>query len=419
MHCCGAAVLDWDPWPLLCIVRHLTILRLCPKAEPTQLPQLLLQVSAVCQKFAQAAGGVIAQVGSLHLIDNPRPNLASGILQNWAPPLQSLTMDQPSYGQPGALSFVEAVRNLSYLEIHFCYGVLEAGQVDSLLLTCSSLQTLCVSATHVPSIIPKTLKHLIVMFLGDRPQRAQYDPQEPSALLCRLTQHTALESVHFSFMCSNIQLACPRCLPVMRLSISFTLADDTKLDFSWLGLQRCSAMTLSIRLATTITTQHQMLLSQLHQLAISELQLNLSQFMPSDIQHLWKHLTVKRVLTVLVSKDGFNDASHALQALPISPSIVVKVSGRFKARAAPLVVSWAAIASHPARVSFHLDGWGLIVLDGCSTPPMLEERPWQLVIHSVNVVAGLQALCARAGVRYMQNAAARVAQWTLHDRDVD
>ena len=204
-------------------------------------------------------------------------------------------------------------------------------------------------------------------------------------------------------------LACPLpvTMPELDVFLKFELADETRVDLSWLAQQPCSSLKLCITLRTALTAQHRMLVDCLLQLPrLHALIMRVQQSMPAEIQQMWAELTVIEALRVQMGDAAFASADQALQALPVSPNTRIRPDFRSKNRD-PLFFAWSAVAADTFLCSdgreVHMQG----------SPPDPTEKPWQLSVHTAPAVLGLWGPCRFGRLKYQNNIKLVAKDWTI------
>ena len=331
-----------------------------------------------------------------------------------------MRLNEDSFTVPGLPAFVEAASaaasgHLERLSLE-CSSTLASAQAGMLLAGCSRPLCVAVKGSHAPDRFPEQLVGLSVEFEGTgSPDAASWDAQMPEVLLHRLARQKLLRSLQLNFQVPNVRLACPFQLPAMEVELQFCLSWETLLDLSWMQRQPCSRLSLRIIVDTDSPSQHALVTGQLLLAPLHCLELCWLAAAPVQLQLMWHRVCPSLHLSLSISR-----CTTAWQALPRSPSTHIKGCGSWH----DLVLDWAALTGHAGSFSLCLHGDERLCIlgslsGGCSIPPQLEGA-WQLQVvsqaqsaeHS-SKVQGLQGLQVRGGVRYLQNAAAIAAGWTV------
>ena len=362
---------------------------------------MCLQLSTISRKVARAAARALDSSSWLYLSEaGPAPRFQSLLMQKWAPRLLSLTLWGPgSYSLPGLIAFLTAASSLREVDVIYDSAI-AAAEVSCLLPVCTA-SVVTLRGPVTPANFPQGMCSLHVDFDDDAPMNSpsQWDPQMPSILIHHLLHQKSLKTLEMKMWhISSFVIACPMQLPMLDISLSFSLWEDSEIDLSWLQHQPCS-LSLDILIRTSAMDAHEALIEQLRFIPIKKIELDISTTICAQVQVLWKQLVVKESCCLLVgsaSSSRGRSVSDAMQILPSCPLILFKTDYHPRELdSSALFVSWSALMMQPRTVRFELhSGWVLHVLGGCEPPPACEQ-PWLFSVGAGCQVHGLPDICRR------------------------
>ena len=122
----------------------------------------MLQLSTVCTKLAQAAVLMPSLQGIIAWGKHTVPDrLDSPLLLRWAVRMSFFSLPEEVYSVPGLTQLLAAAENATWLRMECC-GNVEAAQADLLMCSCSSVTRLELICAYPPSVLPLTIKQLVV-----------------------------------------------------------------------------------------------------------------------------------------------------------------------------------------------------------------------------------------------------------------
>ena len=391
-----------------------------------------MQLSSVCTKFAEAASLAPCLQYGLDIAfaeetkfrpsfnEQAHGQLGSQLLQRWAGRVTSLAIDESCFATPGAHVFVAAAARLTHVKIQ-CSSLLAAAQIEDLLSGSRSVTSLCIMGMCKPGLLPPSVQTLDVAF-ENLDDEAIWDPEEPSAFLFRVSRLPLLQTLKLEFDqgLHDIALACSvKFKNLQELHISLQVRDALLLDLSWVLLQSCDQLHLTIILGDLPGDKHGAVVEEVRKLRVARLTLRVCVPLTKPLQELWFSLPAKSWHI----EDCHSVFTHFSPGIPLQ--VLPRCAGIIRIRDSkmnsgrPFTIIWSALTAFGANIIIDM-GWcynpryplrKVHVLGGGDVASDNLQQPWQLLICTARAVHGLPASQPTESMFFLQNNAAAAAGW--------
>ena len=381
----------------------------------------MLQLSTVCTKLAQAAALTPSlQLGINAWSTHKAPKrLDSPLLLRWAVHMGFFSLPEEVYPLPGLAQLLATAENATKLRMN-CSNVEAAAQAHLLMCSCSSVTQLELAGAHMPSILPLSVKQLLVCFdTVEHLDYSEYDARQPNVILYHAARLPFLEQLHLYFPTEfrAVHLSCPAQLGrLQKLKLELSLS-NRDLNVSWVASQPCSCLAVVVGVDSDYDDMHAAMVQQLSYCQLTSLTLHLCSMFTPTSQSEWGQLAIKESLCLVdgCSEYGypqkFNMPTEALLTLPRCANIFLDFAsqcmydpGQFR----EIYVGWGALTSQASHIRVLLGpSHRLFVVEAEKSAPEHLQQPWQLVVCGGLGLQGLPPSQPTDKAYLLQNAAAR------------
>ena len=264
-----------------------------------------LQMGTVSRAFAEAARTVFSMEGNLHLTDlhaksHPTMSLSTGLMLRFAPLTTSMCLHSTACSLQGLSAYLAAAPGLTDMRMS-CETIAAGREADMLLSHCKAIRVLVLEGKHLPYILPESVQKLQVDDHGGSDRwsdtaseaEAEYIKDCNHAFLCRLTRLTQLQVLNMNLQGTSSLDSSVR-LPTLSKLVVHVCVIRLLVDLPWLKVQPYEELELHISDTSGCMSDpvgahahHARLVSELQQLRITKLDLQLQRTLQAGVARSW------------------------------------------------------------------------------------------------------------------------------------
>ena len=387
-----------------------------------------MQLGSVCSRFAEACCLLLTRYKGLQFVlfeedmngyDSIR--LDSALLLHWGSHANAVSLGGLAFDLPGLEAFLGTASKARMWSIT-THGALSAAKADLVLSKCTTaLRELEISCVIPPCFIPSTVGILRVELQDPRrdedeeddlgPAESNWDDTQADALLFRLAQLPALQTLYLKFTLESVQLTSAKPIAGLeRLDITLRL-QTLKVDLNWVRVQPCRYLRVNIMVSEWYPRRHRLFVAELKGLQLTFLALELWAEWDARLQKLWSRLSTTN-LSIDAELAGLNGTRAVpVQALPSCENAIIYAT-RDREDQPDFYISWSALTGQIANIVIMAAHLNLHVLHANMASILAMQQPWQLTVWEASSIAGLPAPGSSDKLwQCWNNAAARAAGW--------